>query len=114
MDLANIDLKKGVLILLALAGTIFTFGGIARDYRQLPSKVTNNTDAIQANTQAIESTNGKLDSVLCLLVQDQVTPEGEPLNPLLCLRPGEVPEAFSPFPPMMGAGGTGSGSAANE
>lgn len=99
----NIDLKKIVVAFLAMAGTVFTLGAVFSDYRDLPHQVSTNTDGIHENREAIRNTSAKLDAVLCLLVQDQIAPEGAKLNPLLCLDPG-VKSSFLPGSPALPGG----------
>ena len=89
--------KKIFIAVAAVMGTVFTMGSAFADYRDLPEKVSNNTEAIHENAEAIERSDAKLDAVLCILVQDQLTPEGEELNPLLCLN-GNLADAASFLP----------------
>lgn len=97
--ITQIDFKKAVVGILAVAGTIFALGAVSRDYRDLPEKVAVQGREIQINQRAIESTGEKLDAVLCLLIQDQVAEPGEVLNPLICLNGGASTGSFLPFRP---------------
>ena len=94
--LQDLDLKKIVVAFLAIVGTVFTMGAVFSDYRDLPARVSNNTEGIHENRAAIEDTSEKLDAVLCLLIQDQIAEQGADLNPLLCLNPGVTASSFLP------------------
>ena len=94
--LDHLDLKKLAVAFLAATGTVFAMGAVFSDYRDLPATVSTNTEAIHENREAIRTTSDKLDSVLCLLIQDQIAEQGADLNPLLCLNPGVTASSFLP------------------
>lgn len=98
--LESLDFKKIAIAFVAATGTIFAMGAVFSDYRDLPTKVGANTDAIHENREAIRTTSEKLDAVLCLLIQDQFADAGAELNPLICLNPGVNPNSFLPGSPL--------------
>lgn len=99
MDIQDIDMKKAIIALVAVAGSLITLGSLFHEYRDLPEKVEGNAVAIRQNQRVISETNDKLDAVLCLLIQDQVAEPGQDLNPLLCLNAGASISSFLPSRP---------------